>query len=247
MVSQWLFWGAVGTLAVGAIGVLGARRLMPLLAYAVIGSMGTVMMAVAAFSPQAASAALYYLVHSTFAAAVLFLVADLVTARRAHDGLSAQPPVPQNGLYAALFFGGAIAMAGMPPLSGFLGKLLVMDSLRDPAFLVTGWTAILLGSLVTIVGFARAGSVVFWKATAIAPAQASARDDATGEHAPAAAAPAPPAATPAELAPTVGLLLVLGALAIFAGPLSHYTAGAAAQLFDPAGYIDAVLARVQEG
>ena len=240
MVSQWLFWGAVLTLALGAIGVLGARRLMPLLAYAVIGSMGTVMMAVAAFSPEAASAALYYLVHSTFAAAVLFLVADLVTARRAHDGLSAQPPVPHNGLYAALFFGGAIAMAGMPPLSGFLGKLLVMDALRDPAFFVAGWTAILLGSLVTIVGFARAGSVVFWKATAVAPTEASARDDATAEHPPA-------AATPAELAPTIGLLLVLGALAIFAGPLSHYTTGAAAQLFDPADYIDAVLARAQEG
>ena len=49
-------------------------------------------------------------------------------------------------------------MAGMPPLSGFLGKLLVLDALRAPGTIGWAWTAILAGSLLTIVGFARAGS-----------------------------------------------------------------------------------------
>jgi multicomponent K+:H+ antiporter subunit D len=73
------------TIAIGAFGVLGARRLLPLIAFSVLGSMGTLLVAVAAFSPQATTAALYYIVHSTFAAAVLFLVADLVVARRRND------------------------------------------------------------------------------------------------------------------------------------------------------------------
>ncbi len=72
----------------------------------------------------------------------------------------------QNGLFAALFFAAAIAMAGMPPLSGFLGKLLVLDALRAPGMMGWAWTAILVGSLLTIVGFARAGSALFWKSTA---------------------------------------------------------------------------------
>ncbi len=83
LAGTWLFPAAIVTIAVGAFGVLGARRLMPLIAFSVVGSMGTLLVAVAAFSPTATTAALYYMVHSTFAAACLFLIADLVVTRRA--------------------------------------------------------------------------------------------------------------------------------------------------------------------
>src|SRR3546814_4068638 len=58
-------------------------------------------------------------------------------------------------------------MTGMPPLTGFLGKLLVLDSARESASMVVVWTVILVTSLLTIVGFARAGSTVFWKSTSL--------------------------------------------------------------------------------
>jgi multicomponent K+:H+ antiporter subunit D len=169
------------------------------------------------------------MVHSTFAAACLFLVADLVVTRRATgDSLTPAPPTVQNGLFAALFFGAAIAMAGMPPLSGFLGKLLVLDALRAPGQMGWAWTAILAGSLVTIVGFARAGSAVFWSSTAI--------------PAPDPDAQAPVARARAmELAPGMAALAVLAGLAVFAGPLTAYLEATSAQIFDRAGYISAVL------
>ena len=233
MADTWLFVGAVITLAVGAIGVLGARRLGQLVSFSVLGSMGTLMLAVSVFSPEATMAALYYLIHSTFAAAALFLVADLVAERRRNDALKAVPAIPQNGLFAALFFGAAIAMAGMPPLSGFLGKLLVMDAMRDPAVMVTAWTAILLGSLVTIVGFARAGSVVFWKSTAV-PAEP---DEAE----------TPPRAGFMQVAPAAACIAGLGLLAVFAGPVSGFLDNTSAQLFDRAGYVTSVLGDGGEG
>jgi hypothetical protein len=104
---------------VGAFGVLG--RAAPDAADRVFGRGvdGHLLVAVAAFSTTATTAALYYMVHSTFAAACLFLIADLVVTRRATDTLRTRPPTVQNGLFAALFFAAAIAMAGMPPLSGF--------------------------------------------------------------------------------------------------------------------------------
>uniref|UniRef100_UPI003F6C8333 monovalent cation/H+ antiporter subunit D n=1 Tax=Yoonia sp. TaxID=2212373 RepID=UPI003F6C8333 len=216
LIGGWLFPAAIVTIAVGAFGVLGARRLLPLISFSVVGSMGTLLVAVAAFSPTATTAALYYMVHSTFAAACLFLIADLVITRRAQDRLTPAPVTVQNGLFAALFFGGAIAMAGMPPLSGFLGKLLVMDALRDPGQMGWAWTAILAGSLLTIVGFARAGSVLFWSSTAI-PLPASAPEGAEQQ-----VAPPQPKATTAEVAPTIVALAVLGALAVFAGPVASY-------------------------
>ncbi|MEM0921513.1 MAG: monovalent cation/H+ antiporter subunit D [Pseudomonadota bacterium] len=235
LAGTWLFPGAIVTIAIGAFGVLGAKRLMPLIAFSVVGSMGTMLVAVAAFEPGATFAALYYMVHSTFAAACLFLIADLVITRRQQDGLSASAPIVQNGLFAALFFAAAIGMAGMPPLSGFLGKLLVLDALRDPGMIGWAWTAILAGSLLTIIGFARAGSVIFWKSTAIAMPE-----PAEGE------AP-PPKATAGQVAPTMMALAALAGLAIFAGPVSAYLEDTTTQLFDRAGYIGAVLGTGEEG
>ncbi|MDG3039959.1 monovalent cation/H+ antiporter subunit D [Roseicyclus marinus] len=227
LAATWLFPAAIVTIAVGAFGVLGARRLMPLIAFSVLGSMGTLMAAVAAFSPDATMAALYYLVHSTFAAACLFLVADLVVSRRGGDGLRPVLATAQNGLFAALFFGAAVGMAGMPPLSGFLGKLLILDALREPGIMAWAWSAILIGSLLTIVGFARAGSILFWSSTAI--------------EAPLVAKPETRKAGAWELAPAMVAIGMLGLLAVFALPVSGYLEDTAQQIFDRAGYMAAVL------
>jgi multicomponent K+:H+ antiporter subunit D len=229
--GDWLFPAAIVTVAAGAFGVMGAQRLMPLAAFAVLASMGTLLLAVADFSPLATTAALYYLVHSTFAAAALFLIADLVVERRGTDSLRAQPATAQNGLLAALFFAAAIGMAGMPPLSGFLGKLLVLDALRAPGEMVWAWSAILAGSLLTIVGFARAGSVLFWKSTA--------GEVIAAGRAPAAATTGP--AGPAEVAPAMAAVGILGVLAILAGPVAAYLEDTTTQLFDREGYVAAVL------
>jgi multicomponent K+:H+ antiporter subunit D len=242
LAATWLFPAAIVTIAIGAFGVLGARRLLPLIAFSVVGSMGTLLVAVAAFTPTATTAALYYMVHSTFAAACLFLIADLVVTRREGDSLIPAAATVQNGLFAALFFGAAIAMAGMPPLSGFLGKLLVLDALRTPGTIGWAWTAILAGSLITIIGFAKAGSALFWKSTAIAQPVPDATDE---EIIPSAPVPAQPA-TAAEIAPTMLALAMLAGLAIFAGPVADYLEQTSFQLFDRAGYISAVLAPVAE-
>ncbi|RFU11514.1 monovalent cation/H+ antiporter subunit D [Rhodobacteraceae bacterium W635] len=237
LAGDWLFPGAIVTIAIGAFGVLGARRLMPLIAFSVVGSMGTLMVAVSAFSPVGTTAALYYLVHSTFAAAALFLLADLVTRARGADALATRPATVQNGLFAALFFAAAIGMAGMPPLSGFLGKLLVLDALRDPATITWAWGAVLIGSLLTIVGFARAGSTLFWKSTAVG-ADAAATGDTGQAHAP---------TRGTEVAPTMAALGVLAVITVLAGPLTDYLDGTTGQLFNREGYVTSVLGTGSEG
>ncbi|TCP62881.1 multisubunit potassium/proton antiporter PhaD subunit [Rhodovulum bhavnagarense] len=239
--GTWLFPAAAITMAVGAVGVMGARRLMPMLAFSVVGSMGTLMLAVAAFTPQATTAALYYLLHSTLAGAALFLLADLVLTRRGSDRLSPQSATVQNGLYAAIFFAAAIGMAGMPPLSGFLGKLMVLDALRAPEHLVVGWSVILVGSLLTIVGLARAGSVLFWKSTAT---ETTPPDTPQTEAQP---TDAPSPATPLELAAVIAAIALMAGLAVLAGPITNFLEDTSTQLFDRDGYIEAVLATGHEG
>ncbi|WP_172293468.1 monovalent cation/H+ antiporter subunit D [Pseudoruegeria sp. HB172150] len=237
MPGDWLYPAAVVTIAIGAFGVLGSTKLLQLIAFSVVGSMGTLMIAISAFTPEALLAALYYLLHSTFAAAALFLMADLVVIRRGSEDLRMlHPAISQNGLLTALFFAGAIGMAGMPPLSGFLGKLLVLDALRDPQVIAVAWTAVLGGSLLTIVGFARAGSSLFWRPAAIAAMPAEAPEPQVV---------APPA-TSAVFAPAIAALAMLVLLTIFAGRVSGYLESTVAELFDPTAYIEAVLGTGEE-
>lgn len=84
ILGSLLLPAALVTLAVGAIGTLGATTLPRLAAFAAIASMGTVFLGLAQTTPAANAAALYYLIHSTLATALIFLVADLLSRRRAH-------------------------------------------------------------------------------------------------------------------------------------------------------------------
>jgi multicomponent K+:H+ antiporter subunit D len=219
---------AVLTLVLGMVGVLASRTLTGLAVYALIGSVGTLLLAVGLFTETATAAALYYLVHSTLAGAALFLLADLVARRRegAADRLVAAPRFAQVDLLAGLFFLAAIASVGLPPLSGFIGKLLILQTAQDHPAWSGLWAAILVTSLLALIGFARAGSVVFWKCEA-----------ETGER-----HLRPWHDTPALCAAAV---LVAGPvlLAAFAGPVTGAMDATARQLFTPALYIDAVMGR----
>ncbi|SEL29068.1 monovalent cation/H+ antiporter subunit D [Pacificibacter marinus] len=220
----WLLPAALLSVALGMAGVLVAKRLDRLVAFSVIGSMGMVMVAISLFTPEGIAAALYYIVHSTLAAAALFLIADLVRSGRANLDLTPQPPIAGSALTAAFFFAGAIAVAGLPPLSGFLGKLLVLDAAFGADQVVWVWAVVLGSSLISIVGFSRAGSILFWKAQSV-------------EHN---AETSPPPATLSYVA-VGGLLALLVAHTIFAGQVHSYTTKMAAQLFSPQPYIATVL------
>ncbi len=223
LLGELLLPAALVTLGVGAVGVLGARNFARLAAFAAIASMGTVFTAIALFTPAATTAALYYMIHSTLATAALFLIADMVIARRGTTELRGDlPAMAQSGLIAALYFAAAIAMAGMPPLSGFLGKLLILDAAR--AEIMTVWPVILVTSLLMILGFAATGSTLFWKPHASErPMQAAPAD--------------PPPALPFV---AVGLLLaLLAALTVLAGPATAWLSDTAQSLYDPSAYIAA--------
>lgn len=209
---------ALVTLAVGSIGVLGAATLPRLAAFAGIASMGMVFLAISAFTPQTTAAALYYILHSTLATAALFLVADLVARRRAHVRLTEAAAFARSGLIGSLFLAAAVALAGLPPLSGFIGKLLILDAFRAEAPLI--WTTILVSSFLMILGFSRAGSQLFWKPSADAP-------------------PRGPGPEPLAFAATFALVTALAALTVFAGPVTTALTATAESLYAPEGYIAA--------
>jgi len=224
--GTWLLPLALLSLAIGMLGVLAARKLDRLVTFAVIGSMGMVLVAISLFSQAGIAAALYYIVHSTLAAAALFLIVDLVRGSRAHLGLTTEPPVSGAALTAAFFFVAAIAMTGLPPLSGFIGKLLVLDAAFASPLMAWVFAIVLGASLIAVVGFARAGSVLFWKAQSVAhPAEAI--------------LPERPGAL--SCVAVGGLIALLIAYTAFAGQAHGYMLRMSEQLFNPVDYIETVI------
>ena len=189
LTQAWLWPLALATVALGAVGVLAA---------------------VASGTPQAHAAGLYYLLHSTWVAGGLFLLADLITRQRGDKGGAlVQGPALQNpALLGGLFFFGAVAVIGLPPLSGFLGKLLLLQAQPSLAL----WAVLLLGGFAVLVALSRAGSTLFWRVGL------SSLDSAELDR--------------GRLAACLLLLACALLLVLLAAPLLDYAQAAAAQLHD---------------
>jgi multicomponent K+:H+ antiporter subunit D len=223
--GPWLLPVALGTIALGMLGAIGSRELRRMQGYLLVGSIGIMLAPIALFSAASIAAGLFYLVHSTVVMAGMFLLSDLIARQRGgkDDLLVSGPAVRQPGVLGALFFIGAIAVAGLPPLSGFVGKALILAAVVPAGALPWRWGFIRASGLLSLVAQSRAGIVLFWDFAA---------DEAADDAAP---------WTGVAVAPVAGLFVVVIALTVFAGPLTAFTEATAAQLLAPDGYVRAVL------
>lgn len=220
----WLLALGLITLILAALGVIAARGLREQVAYLVLASIATLLIGVGINNPEALGATFYYLIHSTLIAGAMFLLADIIARGRGllGDQFISAPSMPSAILIGSIFMFAAIAMTGMPPFSGFLGKLLILSSALDHAWFTAILSVILISSLLLIVAMARSGSLLFYR-TQMSPIQ-------TGES----------LNKPALMA-VIGLLSVAIILVLFANPITDYTQQIAQQQFNSSNYIDAVL------
>jgi multicomponent K+:H+ antiporter subunit D len=227
-VAPWLLPVALMTIVLGVMGALAAHGLARMVAYLTVASVGTILAGIGLFTPAAMSAALYYMVHSTLVVAALFLLVELVASQRGDVGDRLQPaaPVAQPVMLGLMTLLGAASVAGLPPLPGFLGKVMILQSAAPTPAHVWIWVVVLGAGFLTLVGLARAGTILFWN---VLPADGQ---------------PAGSDASRRLILATLGLLGLSLALAVAASPLKRYTDAAAAQLTDRAMYAEAVLGPV---
>jgi multicomponent K+:H+ antiporter subunit D len=216
-----LFALGLGTIVFGALGAMAASRLTALIAYLVLVSSGT-LIAASTLGPAALGGALYYVVHTTLTVAALFLLAHAIAGQRGARGdrFGGGPPLAQPALLGLLFLAAAGGAAGLPPLSGFIGKVLMLQGAGQSPWALSFWACVLGSGLVATYGLARAGSALLWKT-----------------HGPVVGAPMPTGERVALAIVGVGGVLWV----VAAGPASAYTAATARQLAHSQEYIQAVL------
>jgi multicomponent K+:H+ antiporter subunit D len=221
--QEALFVLGIVTTVVAAIGAWSARRLGTLAAFLVMLSAGTLVAAISIGSGTVLPGVLYYAAHSTFAGALLFLLADAIGHQRgaAGDALVAGPPAAQPALLGGLFLLAAAANAGLPPLPGFIGKFSILEGALGSAQVRWLWAGMLAGGLAATIALARAGSRLFWNVAADPAAKVR--------------------LAPLELCAIAALAAYSIGLVVFAAPAQRYAAATAAQLLAPRDYIGSVL------
>jgi multicomponent K+:H+ antiporter subunit D len=165
----------------------------------------------------------------------MFLVADMIRQQRLDAGAALVPdrPVGQQRLLGLLFLGAAVAIGGLPPLSGFTAKVMMLMGVQSHAAAPWIWSLVLIGGLMGLIALGRAGSVIFWKTIPL-------DDTGVGAY-----TKAPHADIPRYDAgyvfPVLALFAISPVLVLFGGPLSDFGYAVAAQISQPVYYIEAVL------
>ncbi|WAU76941.1 monovalent cation/H+ antiporter subunit D [Acinetobacter sp. TR3] len=225
----------------GVIGAIAAERLRRFVGFMVLSSIGTLLIAIAMFNTQAWSAALYYLVHSTLVAAAFYLFCGWMTSQRGSfkDHLKVAPKIKQEKAAAFTYFTIALMMAGLPPFSGFLGKVFILQATAEAPY--QGWiiAVILIVSLLSIIAFTRVGFILFWRA--------SQPEENPKESAYIAYQSLPDTAPNRNDKAIYVLLTALISYVVFAAPIQSYTTSTAQQIQNHALYQQAILKHDSQG
>lgn len=229
-VDDWLMVLALLTMVVGILGAVAQDDIKRLLSFTLVSHIGFMVFGLALSSDAGWTASIYYVVHHITVQTALFLVAGLVEryggtlSLSRLGGLARVAPV-----VAVLFFVPAMNLAGIPPMSGFLGKVGLLQA-GVAAGTPLAWTLVVgsvLTSLLTLYALVKAWNKAFWQE--------------------------PPAGMPTRRVPRamVGATSALVAFSLLltaaAGPLYAYAGRAAVALRERPPYIAAVLPEGSRG
>ena len=204
-----LLWAAVATMLVGILGAVAQSDIKRMLSFTLVSHIGYMVFGIALASDLGLASAIFYTVHHITIQTTLFLVAGLIEIRGGSTSVEQLGGLAKAAPFLALmFFLPAMNLAGIPPLSGFFGKV----GLVQAGVAQGGWLSYLVvagaivTSLLTLWAIAKTWNRAFWRprdAATTGPAEGGAAG--SDQHRGAAArserdpqAAVPPAAGPAS-------------------------------------------------
>lgn len=244
-----LMWAGLATMIMGILGAMAQTEIKRLLSFTLVSHIGYMIFGIALGNELGMSGAIFYAVHHILVQTALFLVVGLIERQAGSSSLRRLGSLAKiSPLLAILYLVPALNLGGIPPFSGFLGKVMLVEAGAENGTALA-WILIagaIITSLLTLYTMVIVWSKAFWRDRSDAPDGDTvlARPMTLQEN---------PEFTKVEeredvgripvgmLAPTA--LLIAGSLAVtvFAGPLSDATTSAAESVSDVDAYRAAVL------
>ncbi|RNF39285.1 Na+/H+ antiporter subunit D [Planococcus salinus] len=213
---------AILTILAGCVGALAYFDVKKIIIYNIIIAVGVILFGVSQMNEAGIEGSIFYLIHDMLIKAALFFLVGIVavlfgtTNLRKMGGLIKTYPVLGWSYLVAAF-----GLAGIPPLSGFPGKLLIVQGgFEGPQF--WGSIVILATSLIVLLSVVRIFIYAFW-----------------GE--PVETVPLKKSSYYQMFTPTVVLVAITVFFGVGAELFMPFISGAGEVLLNPSIYIDAVL------
>ncbi|PMR76661.1 Na+/H+ antiporter subunit D [Billgrantia endophytica] len=230
-----LIWGAALTMVTGVLGAAAQFEFRRILSFHIVSQIGYMILGLALFTPLAIAGGIFAVMHNIVVKTNLFLISGIT--RRIQGTYELKK---MGGLYrerpwlSVAFFLSAFSLAGIPPLSGFFAKFVIVRAgIEAGAYVVTG-VALAVG-LMTLYSMVKIWNEVFWKSLPkdnLVPVEETVVGDDSRM--------VPPSLWLMYL--PVGVLALFALLiGIFAEPLMVIMNQVGDQLMNPQGYIEAVL------
>ncbi|WP_208248549.1 Na+/H+ antiporter subunit D [Rhizobium sp. T1470] len=161
------------TIVFGALGALAQDDIRKLLGYVVISGIGNMLVGIALGTPGGLSGAIFYALHSMLLMTALYLLAGQAAALAGSFSLTDLGGLyRRSGSFAAVSFILFLAACGLPPLSGFWPKVVLVRASID----VGAWwlaAAILIGGFLMTIAFGRVFLLAYWRPAAAPQPEAS--------------------------------------------------------------------------
>ncbi|WP_394280695.1 Na+/H+ antiporter subunit D [Corynebacterium sp.] len=167
-----LMWVALATMIVGILGALAQNDIKRLLSFTLVSHIGYMIFGIALGSAQGLSGAIFYAVHHILVQTSLFLVVGLIERQAGTSSLRRLGSLMYTApVIAILYFIPAINLGGIPPFSGFLGKILLLEAGANEGSWLS-WVLIggaVVTSLLTLYVMVLVWSKGFWRDRKDAP------------------------------------------------------------------------------
>ncbi len=213
---------ALLTIIIGAVGAIAYWDIKKILIYNIIIAVGVILYGVTLATPEGLTGAIYYLLHDMVIKGALFLLAGAMIVITGTSKIKEMGGlIKRHPLLGWMFFLAVIALAGIPPLSGFVGKLLLLQSgLETENY--TFVAVLLISSLLVLYSVMKIFINCFWREPRLSAEQEK-------------------GSTKGLLYPPFMLLILSIFMGVGAEWIYPYVAEAAQTLSDPSIYIHSVL------
>ena len=153
---------SAATMVIGLVAAQAERDFRRILSFNLVGHIGYTTASLSVLTPGALAGAIFYVLHHIVVITNLFLVSGVLLRLRRTTGLSGLGGLyRQQPLFSALAMVPIFSLAGVPPLSGFLGKLAIVEGTFEAGAYWIGGLVLVVG-LLTLLSMGSLWAAAFW-------------------------------------------------------------------------------------